>query len=61
VVTICSPMGTVDTPANRRAMPGADPASMIDPAEIAAALLLCATRGPRGRIAEIAVYPRRSH
>lgn len=58
-VTLCYPMGAVDTPANRRAMPAADPAHFIDPVELAAALVFAATRGPRGRLPELAVYPRR--
>jgi len=49
------PLGAVDTPANRRAMPDADPAGLIDPAEIGHALLFAATRGPRGRLAELAI------
>ena len=60
-VTVCHPMGMVDTAANRKNAPDVDPETMIDPADIAAALVLCATRGPRGRIPEIAVYPRRAH
>jgi NADP-dependent 3-hydroxy acid dehydrogenase YdfG len=58
-VAIVYPMGAVDTPANRRAMPDADPARWIDPAEIAAAILFAATRGPRGRLTELAIHPPR--
>jgi NADP-dependent 3-hydroxy acid dehydrogenase YdfG len=59
-VTVCYPMGTIDTELNRRDMPAVDPAGFIDPDEIAAALLFAATRGPRGRVPELAIYPRRS-
>ncbi|EKP94501.1 SDR family oxidoreductase [Thermaerobacter subterraneus] len=58
-VAVVYPMGVVDTPANRKAMPGADPAGWIDPGEIAAALLFAATRGPGGRLLELPVYPGR--
>jgi NADP-dependent 3-hydroxy acid dehydrogenase YdfG len=51
------PMGAVDTPANRRSMPDVDPSTWIDPGEIAQALLFAATRGHRGRLEDIAVYP----
>jgi len=49
------PLGAVDTPANRAAMPAADPTTWVDPAEIGNALLFAATRGPRGRLAELAI------
>lgn len=52
------PMGAVDTPANRAAMPDFDPAHYIDPADLAEALLFAATRSPRARIPDLAVYPR---
>lgn len=51
------PMGAVDTPANRHGMPDANPSTWIDPGEIARALLFAATRGPRGRFNEIAIFP----
>jgi NAD(P)-dependent dehydrogenase (short-subunit alcohol dehydrogenase family) len=51
------PVGTLDTPANRSAMPDADPAGWIDPEEVAASALHLLTRGPRGRLREISVYP----
>jgi len=54
---IVYPMGVVDTPANRSSMPDADPADWIDPEEIAAALLFAATRGPRGKLGELPVFP----
>jgi NADP-dependent 3-hydroxy acid dehydrogenase YdfG len=58
-VCILYPMGAVDTEANRRAMPGADPATFIDPEEIAASLVHAATRGPRGRLSELPIHPPR--
>lgn len=51
------PMGTVDTPANRRDMPSSDPNTWIDPAEIAAAFVYMASRSNRGRVLEIQVFP----
>lgn len=51
------PMGVVDTAGNRRAMPDADRSDWIDPQEIARALLLAATTGPRGRVHDLAVFP----
>jgi NADP-dependent 3-hydroxy acid dehydrogenase YdfG len=51
------PMGAVDTPANRRSMPEVDPSTWIDPVEIANALLFAASRGKRGRLEEIAIFP----
>jgi len=54
---IVYPMGVVDTPANRGDMPDADPSEWIDPDEIAAALLFAATRGPRGKLNELPVFP----
>jgi NADP-dependent 3-hydroxy acid dehydrogenase YdfG len=56
-VAILYPMGTVDTPANRREMPGADVRLWIDPRELAETLLFAATRGERGRLVELPVYP----
>ncbi len=53
------PMGTVDTPANRRDMPDADPNTWIDPAEIAAAFVYMASRSNRGRVLEMQVFPAR--
>jgi NADP-dependent 3-hydroxy acid dehydrogenase YdfG len=51
------PMGVVDTPGNRAAMPGDDRSGWIDPAEIGQALLFAATRSPRGRISDLPVFP----
>lgn len=58
-VLIVYPMGVVDTPANRRAMPEGDPAGWIDPAAIADALVFAVTRGPRGRLVELPIHPPR--
>jgi NADP-dependent 3-hydroxy acid dehydrogenase YdfG len=58
-ICILYPMGVVDTEANRRAMPGVDPATFIDPEEIAASLVHAATRGPRGRLSELPIHPPR--
>jgi len=60
LVAVVYPMGSVDTPANRRDMPDADPASWIDPVQIAEALHFAATRSPRGRILDLAIPPPRS-
>jgi len=54
-VAIVYPLAPIDTPANRRDMADADPAGWVDPAAIAEALLFAATRGPRGRLAELPI------
>ena len=54
-VAIVYPLSAIDTPANRRAMPDADPAGWVDPVAIAEALLFAATRGPRGRLSELPI------
>ncbi len=51
------PMGVVDTPGNRHAMPDADRSSWIDPRLIGRALLLAATTGPGGRVGDLPVFP----
>ena len=51
------PMGTVDTPANVRAMPEANTDTWIDPLEIAQSFVFMASRGARGRVLEIEIYP----
>ena len=53
------PMGAVDTPANRRDMPDADPNTWIDPAEIAAAFVYMASRSARGRVLEMQLFAAR--
>jgi NAD(P)-dependent dehydrogenase (short-subunit alcohol dehydrogenase family) len=52
------PMGTIDTPANREAMPEADPRRWIRPEALAEALLL-ALRMEGGSLLELPVYPPR--
>jgi NADP-dependent 3-hydroxy acid dehydrogenase YdfG len=51
------PMGVVDTPGNRAAMPDDDPSHWIDPAEIGEALLFAASRGARARVSELPIFP----
>ena len=51
------PMGTLDTHANREAMPDADPARWIDTATLAEALVQALTLGPRARLTELKVWP----
>jgi NADP-dependent 3-hydroxy acid dehydrogenase YdfG len=58
-VAVLYPMGPVDTPANRRDMPGTDPATWIDPAEIGETLVYAASRSARGRLLELKVHPPR--
>ena len=53
------PLGVIDTPANQSDMPDADPRDWIDADEVAQALLFAATRGPRARLVELPIYPRR--
>ncbi|MFN2323128.1 MAG: SDR family oxidoreductase [Trueperaceae bacterium] len=55
--TVVFPMGTLDTAANRRAMPEADPAGWIDPAVLAEVLVHAVALGPRGRWREVEVHP----
>jgi NAD(P)-dependent dehydrogenase (short-subunit alcohol dehydrogenase family) len=52
-VAIVYPLSPIDTPANRRDMPSADPAAWVDATEIGQALLFASTRGPRGRLVEL--------
>ena len=54
-VAIVYPMSAVDTPANRRDMPEADPRAWVDPVEIGHALLFAATRDRRGRLLELPI------
>jgi NAD(P)-dependent dehydrogenase (short-subunit alcohol dehydrogenase family) len=58
-VAVVYPMGAVDTPANRRDMPSVDPATFIDPVDIAETLVHAAARSPRGRLLELPVWPAR--
>jgi NADP-dependent 3-hydroxy acid dehydrogenase YdfG len=54
--SVLYPMGVVDTPANREAMPDADPSAWIAPRELADAMLHLATRSPRGHVRELKVH-----
>jgi NADP-dependent 3-hydroxy acid dehydrogenase YdfG len=54
--TVLYPMGVVDTPANRDAMPDADRSAWIDPRELAEHMLHAATRTPRGHVPELKVH-----
>jgi len=54
--TVLYPMGVVDTPANREAMPDADPTGWIEPRELAEAMLHAASRTPRGHVPELKVH-----
>jgi NADP-dependent 3-hydroxy acid dehydrogenase YdfG len=56
-VAVVYPMGAVDTPTNRRDMPGFE--RYIDPREIAETLVHAAQRSRAGRLLELAVYPPR--
>ena len=56
-VSVVYPMGAVDTPQNRAAMPAFDPAGYIDPDEIAETIVFAASRGPRARLRELPVWP----
>jgi NADP-dependent 3-hydroxy acid dehydrogenase YdfG len=54
--SVLYPMGVVDTPANREAMPDADPTTWIAPRELAEGMLHLATRSPRGHLRELKVH-----
>jgi NADP-dependent 3-hydroxy acid dehydrogenase YdfG len=56
-VAVVYPMGAVDTPANRRDMPGFE--RYIDARDIAESIVHAAQRSPAGRMMELAVYPPR--
>ena len=56
-VAVVYPMGAVDTPANRRDMPGFD--RFIDPREIAETIVHAAQRSRAGRLVELAIHPPR--
>lgn len=51
--SVLYPMGTVDTDANRSAMPNADPDNWLEPQDIADTLLHMVTRSNRGRMQEV--------
>ncbi len=54
--SVLYPMGVVDTPANREAMPDTDPSTWIAPRELADGMLHLATRSPRGHVRELKVH-----
>ena len=54
--TVLYPMGVVDTPANRDAMPNADRSGWITPRELADHMLHAATRSSRGHVPELKVH-----
>lgn len=54
--TVIYPMGVVDTPANREAMPDADPETWIKRSEIADHMLHVATRSPQGHVRELQIF-----
>ena len=54
--SVLYPMGVVDTPANRDAMPDADPGAWIEPRELADGMLHLATRSPRGHSRTLKVH-----
>lgn len=51
------PVGTIDTSANRAAMPSVDPAGWISSEAMAQSIVTAITLGPRGRLKELQVYP----
>jgi len=51
------PMGTLDTPGNRDAMPDADPAGWIDTTALADAIVHGLTLGPRARMKRLEIWP----
>jgi NADP-dependent 3-hydroxy acid dehydrogenase YdfG len=51
------PMGTLDTKANRQAMPDADPGGWIATDTLAHAITSALALGPRGRVRKLKVYP----
>jgi NAD(P)-dependent dehydrogenase (short-subunit alcohol dehydrogenase family) len=55
-VSLLVPEGTIDTPANREAMPDADRSGWIDPLALAEAAAFLLARRPGGRVAEVRVH-----
>jgi NAD(P)-dependent dehydrogenase (short-subunit alcohol dehydrogenase family) len=53
--SVLVPMGTIDTPANREAMPNADPARFIPLEELVDALLFLAARSQRAAVTELRI------
>lgn len=58
-ILVVYPMGAIDTPGNRAAMPDEDPGTWIDPRELGWAVRFAMTRSRRGRLLELPVYPPR--
>lgn len=56
-ISILYPMGAVDTPGNRHAMPGGDPTRWISRDALAEAVLFLANREAGGRVPELQIYP----
>lgn len=54
--TVLLPMGAIDTPKNRE--DGLKPEAMIDPADLADAVVFALARSPRGHVDEVRVNPR---
>lgn len=52
-VTTVFPLSSFDTPLNRQVTPDIAPETWLDVAEVAAALVFAASRGPRGRVLEL--------
>ncbi len=52
-VALLVPVGAIDTPANRAAMPKADPSGWLDPEALARGLVYLSTLGARGRVHEL--------
>ena len=57
-VAVLHPMGTIDTPANRSAMPSADPSGWISRQALAEAALYLASRPHGGWVHELRVHAR---
>jgi short-subunit dehydrogenase len=56
-VAILHPMSAIDTPGNRKAMPNGKPEKWLDPRALAETMLHLVSRGARGQIFEVMVYP----
>ena len=56
-VSICFPMGAVDTEANRRELGRERASQLIEPSVIGAAFVAAAGSGQGGRLLEIPVHP----
>lgn len=55
-VAVLHPMGTIDTAANRQAMPQADPGKWISPDAVAAALEFLVSGSAGGRVRELELF-----